>query len=181
MSKTTKTKATKKTGEALRKEALAVADANLAAIEAEQQAASAGIASPATDDGVVPLKAALRGNKAKTKAAGPRVNARKNAEHRDEATPKGRKGAKEPKAKRPRKVSALDAAAQVLAGSKHPLGAKDMIAEMQKQGLWTSPGGKTPHATVYAAIIREIAAKGKEARFIKTERGLFAANRKAGR
>ena len=38
-----------------------------------------------------------------------------------------------------------------------------------------SPGGKTPHATLYSAIIREIAWKGKEARVLKTERGKFAA------
>ncbi len=42
-----------------------------------------------------------------------------------------------------------------------------------EQGLWTSPGGKTPHASLYAAIIREISAKGKDARFAKKERGLF--------
>ena len=80
--------------------------------------------------------------------------------------------AKEPKA---RKVGALDAAAQVLAVSKEPLNCKAMIEAMAKKGLWTSPGGKTPHATLYSAIIREIAIKGKEARFVKTERGKFAA------
>ena len=35
------------------------------------------------------------------------------------------------------------------------------------------PAGKTPEASLYAAIIREIAAKKKEARFKKTERGTF--------
>jgi hypothetical protein len=82
------------------------------------------------------------------------------------------KKVKEPKAK---KVGALDAAAQVLAASKEPLNCKAMIEAMAKKGLWTSPGGKTPHATLYSAIIREIAVKGKEARFVKTERGQFAA------
>jgi hypothetical protein len=38
-----------------------------------------------------------------------------------------------------------------------------------------SPGGKTPHATLYSAIIREISLKGKESRFVKKERGKFAA------
>jgi len=38
-----------------------------------------------------------------------------------------------------------------------------------------SPNGKTPHATLYSAIIREIATKGKEARFVKKDRGMFAA------
>jgi hypothetical protein len=82
------------------------------------------------------------------------------------------KKAKEPKAK---KVGALDAAAQVLAGEKEPMNCKDMVEAMAKQGLWTSPGGKTPHATLYSAIIREIAVKGKESRFVKKDRGQFAA------
>ena len=74
-----------------------------------------------------------------------------------------------------KKVSAIDAAAQVLAKSKEAMNCKEMIDAMAKQALWTSPGGKTPHATLYSAIIREIALKGKEARFSKTERGKFAA------
>jgi hypothetical protein len=82
------------------------------------------------------------------------------------------KKAKEPKAK---KVGALDAAAQVLATSNEPMNAKEMIDAMAKKGLWTSPGGKTPHATLYSAIIREIAVKGKESRFVKKDRGQFAA------
>jgi hypothetical protein len=82
------------------------------------------------------------------------------------------KNAKEPKAK---KVSAIDAAAQVLAASKEPMTAKEMIEAMAAKSLWTSPGGKTPWATLYSAIIREIGLKGKESRFVKTERGKFAA------
>jgi len=82
------------------------------------------------------------------------------------------KKAKEPKAK---KVGALDAAAQVLAGSKEQMNCKAMIEAMAKKNLWTSPGGKTPHATLYSAIIREIAVKGKESRFVKKDRGQFAA------
>jgi hypothetical protein len=35
--------------------------------------------------------------------------------------------------------------------------------------------GKTPHATLYSEIVSKIALKGKEARFVKTERGKFAA------
>jgi hypothetical protein len=50
-----------------------------------------------------------------------------------------------------------------------------MIEAMGKKGYWTSPGGKTPHATLYSAILRELKAKGKEARFKKTERGKFTA------
>jgi len=86
------------------------------------------------------------------------------------------KAAKKAKAPKEKKVSASDAAAQVLAGAKEPLNCKAMIETMAKKGLWTSPGGKTPHATLYSAIIREIAVKGKESRFVKSDRGQFAAN-----
>ncbi len=86
------------------------------------------------------------------------------------AKPKGDK----PKGDKPKKLSALDAAAQVLAASKEPMNAKEMIDAMAAKGLWTSPGGKTPSATLYSAIIRELATKGKDARFKKTERGKFA-------
>jgi hypothetical protein len=75
-----------------------------------------------------------------------------------------------------KKMSALDAAAKVLGASKAPMRAKEMIEQMAAKGYWKSPGGKTPHATLYAAILREIGAKGKDARFKKMDRGLFAAN-----
>ena len=53
------------------------------------------------------------------------------------------------------------------------MNAKQMIEAMETQGLWTSPGGKTPHATLYSAILREIQVKGDDARFVKVERGKF--------
>jgi hypothetical protein len=51
--------------------------------------------------------------------------------------------------------------------------AKEMVEAAEAKGYWKSPGGKTPHATVYSAIIREITKKGSESRFCKTERGKF--------
>ena len=75
-----------------------------------------------------------------------------------------------------KKLSAIDAAAKILAESKTPMNCKELIDAMAAKGLWTSPGGKTPHATLYSAILREIATKAKESRFTKTERGKFAAN-----
>ena len=80
--------------------------------------------------------------------------------------------ASESKAK---KVSALDAAARVLEEEGKPMGCKEMIEAMAAKGYWKSPGGQTPHSTLYSAITREIGAKGKEARFKKLERGTFAA------
>ncbi|MCI0364930.1 MAG: winged helix-turn-helix domain-containing protein [Phycisphaerales bacterium] len=84
---------------------------------------------------------------------------------------------KKPKAAKPakeRRPSGLDLAAKVLAASKEPLAAKTISERTIAAGWKTS--GKTPHATLYAAIIREIAAKGSSARFKKTDRGLFTAH-----
>lgn len=75
-----------------------------------------------------------------------------------------------------KRLSALDAAAKVLGESNEPLNTKQMVDAMAAKGYWTSPGGKTPHATLYSAILREISTKGNEARFTKTERGHFTIN-----
>jgi hypothetical protein len=88
-------------------------------------------------------------------------------------TPKKAKGDASPKEK---KLSAIDAASRVLADSKEPLNCKQLVEAMAEKKLWTSPGGKTPHATLYSAILREIGAKGKDAQFKKAERGKFVAN-----
>ena len=94
------------------------------------------------------------------------------------AAPKAAKPKAEPKPKaakppKEKKVSAIDAAAQVLASASEPMNCVQMIEAMTKKGLWSSPNGKTPHATLYSAILREINTKGKDARFKKTERGHF--------
>lgn len=82
-----------------------------------------------------------------------------------------RRPPKEPKA------SAMQAAVIVL-GDAPPEGmsAKQMIEVMAERKLWTSPGGKTPEASLYASIIREIAKKGEGARFRKVSRGRFVLN-----
>jgi HB1, ASXL, restriction endonuclease HTH domain len=86
--------------------------------------------------------------------------------------PKAPKAAKAAKPAKPKKLSALDAAAKVLSENGKPMNCQELIEAMAKKGYWTSPGGKTPHATLYSAILREL--KTKEARFTKTERGKFA-------
>jgi len=75
-----------------------------------------------------------------------------------------------------KKPSGLDAAARVLDESKESMGVRKIVEVAFAKGYWKSDG-KTPHATVYSAIIREIAAKGKESRFKKVDRGRFAANK----
>ena len=83
------------------------------------------------------------------------------------------KASKPPQKKKP---SGLDLAAQVLVESKEPLNSKT-IAERAIAAGWKTKG-KTPHATIYAAMIREIKDKGKDARFHKADRGLFTSSGK---
>jgi len=119
------------------------------------------------------------GDKPGGKAASPPKAATKG-----ESAPKGTTEAKpkkaatrakqgEPKAKKP---SGLDAAARVLAESGESMGVKQIVEIAAQKGYWKSPGGKTPHATVYSAILRELQVKGKKARFRKVERGKFVFN-----
>jgi len=83
---------------------------------------------------------------------------------------------KEPKAaakeKKERRPSGLDAAVTVLTEAGTPMNTADMVKRMLETGLWKT-GGKTPAATIYAAIIREISVKGEASRFRKTDRGHF--------
>ena len=80
-----------------------------------------------------------------------------------------------PKSKPPKlpKLSALDAAAQILESRGEAMRARDLIEAMAKQGLWKSPGGKTPDATLSAAMNRKITKLGRASRFKKVDRGLF--------
>ena len=90
--------------------------------------------------------------------------------------PPTEKKAKQPKSKKTDgKLSALDAAAKVLASAGEPMTSKQLIEAMAAKGLWSSPGGKTPDRTLHAALQREINVKGKDARFVKAERGKFSA------
>lgn len=71
-----------------------------------------------------------------------------------------------------KRASGLDAAAAVLADAGTPMKVSEMVNRMLGRGLWTT-NGKTPAATIYAAIIREIATKGTASRFRKAGRGFF--------
>jgi hypothetical protein len=124
-----------RTGEALRKQAIADADRNIAAIDAAERGAS------------------------KTKPAKQRTAAKPH-----------------PRINSNKKLSGLDVAAKVLTGSKEPLNAT-AIAERAIAAGWKTDG-QTPHATLSSAMIREIAHRGRESRFKKTERGLFTATGK---
>ena len=49
----------------------------------------------------------------------------------------------------------------------------EMIDAMATEGLWVSPGGKTPASTLHAAISRSIKDEGQSSPFVKSERGKF--------
>jgi hypothetical protein len=72
------------------------------------------------------------------------------------------------------KLSCLDAAARVLAETGQAMSCPQLIEAMATKGYWSSPGGQTPAATLYSAILREIGKRQAEARFVKAERGQFA-------
>ena len=75
-----------------------------------------------------------------------------------------------------KRASGLDAAAKVLGEAGEPMSCKAIVEKMLAEKLWQTKG-KTPQSTIYAAIVREIAAKGEKARFKKTERGKFELNK----
>ena len=90
------------------------------------------------------------------------------------AEPKATAASSKPaRAKSDGKLSCIDAAATVLSEKKEPMTTKEMIETMAAKGLWSSPNGQTPAATLYSAILREINTKGKESRFVKADRGKF--------
>ena len=106
-----------------------------------------------------------------TGAEGQPASGTEPAAEKDKADkPKRARAKKEPKEKR---MSGLDAAAKVLQESGQPMTCKELVEAAESKGYWKSPGGKTPHATVYSAIIREIKTKNAEARFTKADRGKF--------
>ena len=115
-------------------------------------------------------KAAKEANTKNGKLEGPQGAAAKRAD--------AAKKAKKPKAQAdPKKLSALDAAAKVLGEAGQPMNCQEMIQAMAEKGYWTSPGGKTPQATLYSAIVREMHTKGDQSRFQKAERGKFTLRR----
>ena len=75
--------------------------------------------------------------------------------------------------------SGLDAAARVLGEADGPMDCGSIVEIALAKGYWQTKG-KTPRATVYAAIIREIQKKGGDARFHKAGRGRFTLTRKEG-
>jgi hypothetical protein len=98
--------------------------------------------------------------------------ATKAAAETKKATPRKKRDTGEPGATGGKRASGLDAAAQVLKDAGEPLNTKTIVERALAKGLWKT-GGKTPGATIYSAILREMKTKGADARFKKAERGKF--------
>jgi len=81
--------------------------------------------------------------------------------------------AKKAKPAADKKLSQINAAVRILAEANEPMNCTAMVDAMQAKGYWTSLGGKTPSQTLYSSILRDIR-KGKDARFVKADRGTFA-------
>ncbi len=71
-------------------------------------------------------------------------------------------------------LSGLDAAHKVLTEAGRPMNVRE-IFETAMQNGYCNLKGATPVLTISAAIQREVSVKGADSRFIKVERGLFAA------
>ncbi len=106
----------------------------------------------------------------KKKTTTKKAQTKKTAPKKNPAKP--RKQASSPAKKKANGMSLLDAAAATLAKAKEPMSCAEMVETVVKARTWSS-SGKTPAATLSAAIHREIKTKGKEARFAKAERGRF--------
>jgi len=122
-------------------------------------------------------KKAITKKKATSRKQAPAKKASTKTPAAKKAPSKPAGGGKAAAKRAPQKMSALDAAAKLLSESKQPLRCREMIEQMAAKGYWKSPGGQTPAATLSAAIAHEITTKGQDARFKKTDRGLFAANK----
>jgi len=136
-----------------------------AAPQAEQEANPEATETPTLEATVLTPEPAAESRPAQTEshaASEPTPTAGKPKRQRKDATELQQK-----------KLSALDAAARVLAETGAPMGCKELIGAMAGKGYWTSPGGKTPAGTLYSAIAREIAMKGDLARFTKAGPGRF--------
>lgn len=95
------------------------------------------------------------------------------AQHDPDLVPLSQMDKEKKAAKKEGKLSCLGAAVQVLKAKGEPMTTGAMIEAMRQRKLWDTKA-PTPAATLYSAILREITTKKAEARFKKTDRGLFA-------
>ena len=94
----------------------------------------------------------------------------KNSAHK-QAKPKKTTAPK--KAGGPKKMSQVAAAEKVLQEAGNPMDTQAMVDQMVAKGYWKSPKGKTPAATLYSTLLRDLKQQPKDRRFKKTGRGKF--------
>ena len=70
-------------------------------------------------------------------------------------------------------MTVLEAIEAVLAGEGAPLHYREITKRVLAKGLWKT-AGKTPEATVNARLVVEINQHGKNSRFQRTDKGIFA-------
>jgi len=184
--KTAKTKAPAKRKAAAKAQACPKCGGPLEVVQADHKAGKVTYGCPKCDGSAVEAKRAKqrretaektdllkRAREAReAKRAARKAKAQERAEQLGiEPKPKGAK----PKGK----MSGLDAAAKVLGEAGKPLNCQDIVKAAFEKGYWASSGA-TPHATIYAAILREIQKKGDDARFVKAGPGMFELAKKGG-
>lgn len=94
------------------------------------------------------------------------VASEKPAEETKSNTRKAKNASKE------KRMGGLDAAAKVLEETGVAMNVKEITELAITKGYW-KPAGRTPSATLASALMREIAQKGSDSRFRKSERGKF--------
>lgn len=112
---------------------------------------------PKRSSGKRPTVPMVGGRGAQQKAAKAEANASKPGKSPKQATTR---------------LSGLEAALQVLGEVRKAMTCDEIVTAILKRGLWKTDG-KTPAATLNAAIHREIKTKGRAARFAKASRGKF--------
>ena len=117
---------------------------------------------------------------ADAKATAPASDAKSPAKGAAKPKVEKKPAAKKPAPKRRDTMTILDAAEQALREAKQPLTCKAMVEVMLAKGWWKTTG-KTPAATLNAALHRDIAKNGSDARFRKADRGTFDVAKKGGK
>ena len=161
-------KTTKKTGASKVKASKGTVRKSRPLAEATPRQAAAGTSALAEDKLSEGAKKALLA--ARAKAAAPDVKLDADVAAAKKTSTEKKAMAAKPKGER--KPGLVTLAAEVLAEAKTPMDCKTIVEKVLAKGTWTT-GGKTPAATLYSAIIREIAKAGDKARFRKVDRGQF--------
>jgi len=76
----------------------------------------------------------------------------------------------------PERLSALDAAAKVLAETNEPMTSQEMITAMTEKNYWTSPGGNLSQDTIHLVILKQHRATSNQCILDALTAGKFITN-----